>query len=223
MAIALWTLSALGWSAFANLVIADAAYVPRNVLLTLVLVVLAWRLGLRPRALGVSGDTVRSGLAAGIASFVLVVLALLAAVALADHVGFVRALLGDRRADLTTGSLAFAALVRIPIGTVLFEEFLFRGLGLALLLEESRPIPAVLVNSAVFGLWHVAPTIVGLRLNDIDPVSIAGIGGIVGAVLVTFLAGVVFAWLRLRTGSLLAPVLAHWSTNALGLLAAASQ
>jgi uncharacterized protein len=223
MAITLWTMSALVWSAFANLLIGDTAYVARNVLLTLVLLLVAWRLGLRPRALGLSTDTARSGLAAGIASFVLVALVLLVAVALADHVGFVRALLGDRRADLATGSLALAALVRIPVGTVLFEEFLFRGLGLALLLEKLRPIAAVLVNSAVFGLWHVAPTIVGLRLNDIDPVSIAGIGGIVGAVLVTFLAGVVFAWLRLSTGSLLAPVLAHWATNALGLLAAASQ
>lgn len=223
MAIMVWTMSVLGWSAFANLVIGDTGYVPRNVLLTLGLVALAWQLGLRTRALGLSTDTARSGLAAGIVSVVLVALVLLSAVALADRIDFVRALLGDRRADLAAGSLAFAALVRIPLGTVLFEEVLFRGFGLALLLEKLRPTPAVLVNSAVFGLWHVAPTIVGLRLNDIDPVSLAGIGGLIGAVLVTFLAGVVFAWLRLRTGSLLAPCLAHWATNALGLLAAASQ
>lgn len=223
MAIMVWTMGALGWSAFANLVIGDTGYVPRNVLLTLGLVGVAWQLGLRTRALGLSTDAARSGLAAGIVSVVLVGLVLLVAVSLADHVGFVRALLGDRRADLATGSFAFATLVRIPLGTVLFEEVLFRGVGLALLLEKLRQTPAVLVNSAVFSLWHVAPTIVGLRLNDIDPVSLAGIGGLVGAVLVTFLAGVVFAWLRLRTGSLLAPCLAHWATNALGLLAAASQ
>ena len=121
MAITLWTMSALGWSALANLLIGDTAYVPRNVLLTLGLLLVAWRLRLRPRALGLSTDTARSGLAAGIASFVLVALVLLVAVALADHIDVVDALLGDRRADLATGSLAFAALVRIPVGTVLFE------------------------------------------------------------------------------------------------------
>ena len=148
---------------------------------------------------------------------------LLAAVALADQIGLVRVLLGDRRSDLMSGALLFAVLVRIPVGTVLFEEVLFRGLGLALLLEKLHRAPAVLVNSAVFGLWHIAPTIVAIRLNDIDPGSLAGIGGLVGSALVTLLAGVVFSWLRLRTGSLVAPCLAHWSTNALGLLAATSR
>jgi uncharacterized protein len=32
----------------------------------------------------------------------------------------------------------------------------------------------------------------------------------------TALAGLVFCWLRLRSGSLLAPALAHWASNGLG-------
>jgi membrane protease YdiL (CAAX protease family) len=32
----------------------------------------------------------------------------------------------------------------------------------------------------------------------------------------TSVAGVVLCWLRLRSGSLLAPVLAHWTVNGLG-------
>ena len=223
MAIMVWAMSALGWSAVANLVIGDTGYVTRNLFLVLGVLLIAWRLGRRPSELGMSADSARSGLTAGIGAVVLVGLVLLLAVAFADRVGPVQELLGDRRADLDVGPLAFAVLIRIPLGTVLFEEVLFRGLGLALLLDRMQPTPAVLVNSAVFGLWHVAPTIVGLRLNEIDPGSVAGVVGVVGAVLVTFLAGIVFAWLRLRTGSLLAPCLAHWSTNALGLLAAASQ
>jgi hypothetical protein len=39
---------------------------------------------------------------------------------------------------------------------------------------------------------------------------------------VTTAAGLVITWLRGRSGSLLAPVLAHWATNALGLLTAAT-
>ena len=223
MAILVWTLGALTWSAFANLVVGDLGYVPRNLLLAACLVLLARRLGRHPRALGLGADSARNGLIAGIGSVVLVALVLLVAVAFADHVGFVQALLGDRRAELATGSLAFTVLVRIPIGTVLFEEVLFRGLGLALRLERMQRIPAVLVNSAVFGLWHVPPTIVGLRLNDIDPGSTVGLASLAGAILATFLAGTIFAWLRLWTGSLLAPVIAHWATNALGILAAVSQ
>ena len=36
---------------------------------------------------------------------------------------------------------------------------------------------------------------------------------VAGAVLVTFVAGLAFAWLRLRSRSLVAPVLAHVATN----------
>ena len=43
----------------------------------------------------------------------------------------------------------------------------------------------------------------------------------VGAVLATGAAGYVFAWLRRRSGSLIAPIALHWSLNGLGALAAA--
>jgi uncharacterized protein len=39
-------------------------------------------------------------------------------------------------------------------------------------------------------------------------------------VLVTTISGYGFAWLRLASGSLLAPVLAHCATNSLALVAA---
>jgi membrane protease YdiL (CAAX protease family) len=42
---------------------------------------------------------------------------------------------------------------------------------------------------------------------------------VVGTVLLTTVAGAVFCWLRVRSGSLLAPVLLHWALNGLGLLA----
>jgi len=39
-------------------------------------------------------------------------------------------------------------------------------------------------------------------------------------VAVTFIAGLVFCWLRLRSGSLIAPVIAHVATNGLALTVA---
>ena len=41
---------------------------------------------------------------------------------------------------------------------------------------------------------------------------------VVATVLFTTLGGVVLCWLRLRSGSLLAPILAHWTVNALGVI-----
>lgn len=80
---------------------------------------------------------------------------------------------------------------------------------------------AVVASSTVFGLWHFAPTVVGLRFNGIGVSSPEGLGTIVAGVVVTTTAGLAFIRLRRRSGSLLAPVLAHWATNALGPLAAA--
>jgi membrane protease YdiL (CAAX protease family) len=43
---------------------------------------------------------------------------------------------------------------------------------------------------------------------------------VLGSVAVTFAAGLIFCWLRLRSRSLVAPVLAHWATNGLALAVA---
>jgi uncharacterized protein len=45
---------------------------------------------------------------------------------------------------------------------------------------------------------------------------------VLGTVLFTALAGVLFCELRRRSGSLLASIGLHWATNGLGVLAAAS-
>ena len=58
----------------------------------------------------------------------------------------------------TVGSRVFNPLVRIPFGTVLLEETLFRGVLLALALRRWSVATAVIVTSAIFGLWHVVPT-----------------------------------------------------------------
>jgi membrane protease YdiL (CAAX protease family) len=44
--------------------------------------------------------------------------------------------------------------------------------------------------------------------------------GVAAAVAGTAVAGLVFCWLRLRSGSLLAPALVHWALNGLGYLLA---
>ena len=40
------------------------------------------------------------------------------------------------------------------------------------------------------------------------------------AIVVTMIAGSVFCWLRLRSRSLIAPIVAHWATNSAALIVA---
>ncbi|MCC5952953.1 MAG: CPBP family intramembrane metalloprotease [Acidimicrobiia bacterium] len=82
--------------------------------------------------------------------------------------------------------------------------------------------PAVLwqatwVSSVLFGLWHIVPSIPAARGNVYvgatveDPLGLVAI--VAAAVATTTVAGLVFCWLRLRSGSLLAPMIAHVATN----------
>ena len=70
--------------------------------------------------------------------------------------------------------------------------------------------------------WHVLPTL--HTMPDNRAVAAASTGGqvlaVLGAVAVTFVAGLVFCWLRLRSRSLIAPVMAHVATNGLALTVA---
>ncbi|WP_448608883.1 CPBP family intramembrane glutamic endopeptidase [Geodermatophilus sp. URMC 60] len=134
-----------------------------------------------------------------------------------------RPLLGDARvAGLDGGELAGQALVRIPLGTVLWEEVAFRGVLLATMGRLLSRRGATGVSAALFGLWHVRPTLGALAANDLAGGPLARTGAVLVACLGTAAAGLLFAELRLRSGSLLAPALLHLATNSLGVLAAAA-
>jgi membrane protease YdiL (CAAX protease family) len=131
----------------------------------------------------------------------------------------------DSRYHFGWGHAALTAFVLIPVGTVLFEEVAFRGVLWGLLWRRHGPWVATGVSSALFGLWHVLPSL-GLAADDQAIGSTVGSGSsgqavsVLGTVLFTSLAGVVFCELRRRTGNLLAPAGLHWATNGLGVLAA---
>lgn len=211
----------VGWSIVGNLLVGDVLYVTRNLAFLVVLLWVARRAGAGWSSLGLDAEQLRSGLRWGAAAILVIALAVAVGTGLADRVPGVGALLADERADLAPHELAWHALWRIPLGTAAFEEVAFRAVLLGLLLGATTPLRAVAVSSLAFGLWHVAPTIVGLRINGVAPMSSEGLGSLLGAILVTTVAGMAFCLLRLGSGSLVAPVLAHWATNALGLVAAA--
>jgi CAAX protease family protein len=80
------------------------------------------------------------------------------------------------------------------------------------------------ITSALFGLWHIQATLATMSDNPgVRGLSATAAGRLVvvlGAVVVTFVARLVFGWLRLRSRSLLASALAHVATNGLALAVA---
>ena len=150
-------------------------------------------LGLRPPAM-------RSGLRLGIA----VASAVGAGVGLATALPRVRAAMGDR--ELPSRPAHWLA-VEIPLGTIWSEETAFRGALATVAAEAFGPTGGRLLQAATFGLTHVPDA-----LETGEPVA--------GTVLVTGIAGWIFAVLGERSGSLLAPMLAHLAINEAGAIAA---
>ena len=135
-----------------------------------------------------------------------------------------RRFFGDRRvSDAGRGEAAYHLAVRIPLATALAEELLFRGVLLGLFRQRRSPAAAVVGTSLLFGAWHVLPTLDHYQGNPAsDLLADPGRGrrlAVLATTLSTTGAGGVFAWLRLRSGSVLAPVLAHASVNVWAYLA----
>ena len=205
-----------------------ARYGPAHAMLVLgpasaaALIALARRAGLPYRDMGLSRDRLRPGAVGAAVS----VAAIVAVYAVALAVPATRDAFRDPRYQVPGAAAALTAFVAIPLGTVLPEEVAFRGVLWGLIARRRGPLVATAVSSALFGLWHVLPS---LRLR-VNPAVAAVVGGgrfavvaaVAGAVVVTGLAGVVLCELRRRTGSLLAPAGAHWAANGLGALVAAA-
>ena len=182
------------------------------------LLVAATASGLTADDLGLRRDRLRSGLRLGSAAAAPVV----AAFGLAALNPATRPLLNDQRiAGLDRRQLACNVLLRIPVGTVAWEEIAFRGVLQAALRRVLAEPVATAVGSAVFGLWHIRPTAEALAVNGLAAGRGARVTAVAGVVAGTAGAGAVLSLLRGRSGSLAAPVLLHLAANCAGPLASA--
>ena len=132
-----------------------------------------------------------------------------------------RPVLGDQRITSLDGrAIAYDALIRIPVGTVLWEEAAFRGVLQAALRRTMSERAAVGVTAAVFGVWHVRPTLQALRANGLAAGRTQAAARVSAACAAMTAGGVLLSWLRARSGSLAGPVLLHLAINCGGLVTA---
>lgn len=192
------------WNLGRSLGLPGEAHLPFNLAMSAVVVGTGVAAGLRSGDLGLARARIGSGLRWGAGTAAVVGAAIAAAASAGPGAGW----FDDPRADVTAGELAWRALVVIPVGTVLVEELTFRGALHGLLDRRWGPTVAIAAGGGLFGLWHVVPA------------WDQGIASVGATLVATTAAGVAFGWLRQRSGSVVAPALAHVATNSGALLAA---
>jgi len=130
----------------------------------------------------------------------------------------------DVRYHLGVPSALLTAFVIIPGTTILFEEVAFRSVLWGMLARHTKTWRVLLASSALFGLWHILPSLHLATANHGIGDAVRGAGAaagtvaIAGIVVFTGIGGVVAGELRRRSGSVLASAGMHWATNSLGVL-----
>jgi hypothetical protein len=184
------------------------------------LTALAHHFGADARDLGVDRRDLASGLRVGAVAAGAIVAATGTARAL-DRRG--TAFRDDRVTQASRADAALQLLVRIPLATALVEELAFRGVILGFGLRDGDRRRALAVSSIAFGLWHVGPALNRARRQEIGHAvghtRAAAPAVVLGDVVATTVGGIGFGWLRLWSGSIVAPTIAHAVLNASAYLA----
>ena len=185
------------------------------------LLILVRSRGLDWAELGLSSEHWKSGVGYALAAVAVV----MTVIAIGAVLPWTRPMFMNNDYATVSGAL-IASMVIIPLQTVIPEELAFRGVLHGALNRAWGFRGVAAAGSLLFGLWHIA-TSLGLTSSNVGFTRIFGGGllgtlaGVVLAVAATAVAGLVFTWLRRRSGSLLAPIALHWSLNGLGALTAA--
>ena len=102
----------------------------------------------------------------------------------------------------------------LPFGGVLPEEIAFRGTLLGMIAGRYGARSALVASAATFALWHGIVIVSTIGATTIAPPSPWAAPAMIGALGAVFGGGVVFAALRLRTGTIASSIVAHWGFNA---------
>jgi membrane protease YdiL (CAAX protease family) len=196
----------------------EAFYVPVNLAAAGLAVALVHRSGADWKHLGLARETLGRGLRLGLLTVVPIAALVATGVALTvSRQFFVEA----RFAGLGTTQTLYELLIRIPLGTALSEELIFRGALLGLYLRRHTFLKAALFSSLAFGLWHVVGAMGSVQSNAAGEVlasPAAQAAGVAATVVATGAAGMAFCWLRRRSGSVLTPAITHAALHGLAVV-----
>ncbi|MGH3365647.1 MAG: CPBP family intramembrane glutamic endopeptidase [Nocardioidaceae bacterium] len=212
-------LAVVGWN---NVVAAQdwhhRHYVLGNLTSAAALLAVARLRGVRAHELGLSPQRAAAGARLGAVLSGMVMVGFAAVASSPNHRRWLR---DERVARMSNRSVAYHAAVRVPLGTVVWEETAFRAVLPVLLRRVLPGLRARLANSVLFGLWHVRPTLDALRVNGVAVAGLGASSAVLGAVVAGALVDVLLSGLQRTTGSLLAPALVHIAANSSGTVAAA--
>ncbi len=106
-----------------------------------------------------------------------------------------------------SGDILPSLITSLAMTPVLWcEEFGWRSY-LQIRLFPDRPLFAALITGAIWGVWHYPLLLAGFLPNQ------NGLAGLLAFPVYTILFSILLGWLRLRTGSIWAPSLAHAANN----------
>jgi membrane protease YdiL (CAAX protease family) len=119
---------------------------------------------------------------------------------------------------MTVGMLAWQVLIRIPVGTALFEETMFRGVLFGAWKRTLGAWQAACWSSVAFAFWHV---VAELQRQERQGHAWGSDGFTAALPVLGFLfgAGMVLCWLRERSGGVVAPTILHWAANSSSAIA----
>jgi uncharacterized protein len=175
-----------------------------------ILVVLAAkRLGYSAAEIGLSREAWRRGWKPGVVIGALILLGVAVLAGPAHRISADPAVQG-----MPLSILAWQVLIRIPIGTALFEETMFRGVLYVAWQRRWGGRGAVLGSSVAFALWHVVAEMHRQERQG-HPWGRDAAAAAIPVLGFLFLVGVVLCCLRRRTGGVIATTIVHWAANAI--------
>lgn len=205
---------------YANVIVNEVLrppwYVPFNLAVLGIAILLARGGGATWSAMGMQADRVPRGIKVG----GVIAVAIIAFFVVAAAIPSTRDAFEDQR--IVEGSIwlsMYHALFRVPLGTALYEEVLFRGVIFGMLARRTSALKAAMWSSVLFGIWHILPSMDAIEANPIGNALGGSWEPVVAAVVSTFIAGLGFVWIRLYAGSIVAPILVHVAANSTAILA----
>ena len=121
--------------------------------------------------------------------------------------------------SLSVPSLLLRELIEIPLLTAFVEEMVFRQFLWRLFARKSL-LASIIINAGIFTAWHLVVNARTLMASHLSSSPLMDAGAYLGSLVTIFAAGIVFAWVRSRTGSFVYPAIAHWALLAIMTLAA---